>query len=65
MENKGVDEHISHQIIDMIIDSTLKKHEIKLKEKQLDDETKEQLRTLVKDLQNSVQSLTKEKTSDE
>lgn len=56
--NKNFNEATS-KVIDLLVDSTLKKHDVELDGKKIDDKTKEELRDLVKDLQKSVQSLTK------
>lgn len=45
----------------MLVDSTLKKHDVKLEADKIDDKTKEELRELVNDLQKSVHSLTENK----
>jgi len=50
-------EKASKRVIDMLVDTTLKKHNVKLKTDHIDEETKKELRKLVKDLQKSVKSL--------
>lgn len=44
----------------MLVDSTLKRHEINLEAKDLEPKVKKELRDLLEELQNSIRSLTKE-----
>ncbi len=55
----------SHTIIDMLVDATLKKHDVALDAKKIDDKTKEELRKLVKNLEESVQTFTKSTEQEE
>ncbi len=48
----------SKKLIDMLVDSTLRKHDVKLEADKIDQDTKEELRELVQELQKSVQALT-------
>jgi len=47
----------SKKLIDMLVDSTLRKHDVKLEADKIDQDTKEELRELVQELQKSVQAL--------
>lgn len=49
----------SDKIIDMLVGSTLKRHDVQLNSKSLNEEEKEQLRHLVEELKQDVQSLQK------
>lgn len=49
---------VSKKLIDMLVDSTLRKHDVKLEADKIDQDTKEELRELVQELQKSVQALT-------
>ncbi|MDQ0351348.1 putative FlaG/YvyC family protein [Alkalibacillus filiformis] len=55
---------VSNKVIDLLVDTTFKKHDVKLQETQVDDETKNQLKELVEDLQKSVKSLQKHNNND-
>lgn len=55
----------SQTIIDMLVDATLKKHDVSLDAKKIDEKTKEELRKLVKNLEDSVQSFTKSTEQEE
>ncbi|WP_188207699.1 hypothetical protein [Alkalibacillus aidingensis] len=48
---------VSNKVIDLLVDTTLKKHNVNLESNQLDEDTKQQLRELVEELQKSVESL--------
>ncbi|MDV2581381.1 hypothetical protein [Alkalibacillus haloalkaliphilus] len=50
---------VSDKVIDLLVDTTFKKHDVNLQETQVDDETRSQLKELVEDLQKSVKSLQK------
>lgn len=51
---------ISKKIIDMLVDTTLKKHDVKLEADKIAPETKDELRELVQELQKSVHALTQQ-----
>ncbi len=46
-----------NQLVDMLVDSTLKKHGVNLDEVTIDSTQKEQIRNLVESLKNNVESL--------
>ncbi|GAA0466184.1 hypothetical protein [Alkalibacillus silvisoli] len=48
---------VSNKVIDLLVDTTLKKHNVDLQNTQVDDTTKQQLKELVEGLQKSVDSL--------
>lgn len=63
--NENEYKNASQTIIDMLVDATLKRHEVTLDAKKIDDKTKEELRKLVKNLESSVQALTKSTEKEE
>ncbi|WP_027964494.1 hypothetical protein [Halalkalibacillus halophilus] len=48
---------VSNQLIDLLVDTTLKKYDVKLESTALDEDTKKQLKSLVDELEKSVHSL--------
>lgn len=54
----------SNQIIDMLVDTTLKRHGVKLGEKKIDPNEKEEVRKMVNNLRQNVEALSKKKKSD-
>ncbi|GGB49005.1 hypothetical protein GCM10011409_28230 [Lentibacillus populi] len=59
MSNNNGFENFSTQIIDMLVDTTLKKHGAKLDAEKLDSQDKERIRNLVESLKQSVDDLTR------
>mgnify|MGYP006926214217 CR=1 FL=1 len=49
---------ISHKVIDMLIDSTLKRHSVQLDASKITNETKDELRDMLEDLKSQLQKLT-------
>ncbi|ASK61089.1 hypothetical protein CFK37_02190 [Virgibacillus phasianinus] len=60
MSNKE-NKNLSGNVIDLLVDSTLKKHGIKLEPEKLDDKQKEELKNMVNNLRKSVESLNQDK----
>lgn len=52
----------SEKIVDMLVGSTLKRHNIQLDSKNLSEEDREELKKMIEDLKQSVQSLQKKTT---
>jgi non-homologous end joining protein Ku len=58
--SKNQFEDLSRKSLDMLINSTLNKHKVKLKKpKKMSMKEKQEIRKLVEDLKKSVESLTK------
>ncbi|GEN44440.1 hypothetical protein [Alkalibacillus haloalkaliphilus] len=55
---------VSDKVIDLLVDTTFKKHGVNPQETQVDEETRSQLRELVEDLQKSVKSLQEHNNGD-
>lgn len=58
-------ENFSNQIIDLLVDHTLKKHGAKLDAGKLDAEDKERIKNLVEGLKQSVDDLTRVQKNEE
>lgn len=58
--SKGKDFKKTNPIVDMLVDSTLKRHGVKLEETKIDPKEKEQLKNMVDNLISNVEALTKE-----
>lgn len=54
----------SEKIIDMLVGATLKRHNVQLDSKSLNDEEKQQLKNLVEELKQNVQSLQEKSKED-
>ncbi|MBT2217929.1 hypothetical protein F3157_19515 [Virgibacillus dakarensis] len=65
MSNNNGFENFSTQIIDMLVDTTLKKHGTKLDPEKLDSQDKERIRNLVESLKQSVDDLTRVRKEEE
>lgn len=52
--------NVSNHVIDMLVDSTLKKHGVKLEPEKIGSKEKDELKNMVDTLKNSVDALTKE-----
>ncbi|WP_017186101.1 hypothetical protein [Alkalibacillus haloalkaliphilus] len=55
---------VSNKVIELLVDTTFKKHGVNPQEAQVDDETRSQLKELVEDLQKSVESLKNQNNED-
>lgn len=65
MVSKGEDlSKISNQIVDMLVGSTLKRHGVKLGEKEIDPKEKEEIKKMVNNLKESVEALSKTKKTE-
>lgn len=60
MSNSKGSNKVSNQVIDMLVDSTLNKHGVKLGDKEIDAKQKEELKGLVDNLRKSVDKLTQD-----
>lgn len=58
-------ENMSKQVIDLLVDQTLKKHDAKFDANKLDEKDKESIRDLVENLKQSVHDLQKRETEEE
>ncbi|SEI02703.1 hypothetical protein SAMN05192559_107224 [Halobacillus karajensis] len=58
MSNKEI-KHASEKLIDMLVGTTLKRHNAEIDGTSLEEEEKEQLRKIVEDLKQSVEALNK------
>ena len=68
MEVDGLQDHndfdkVSNSVIDMLLDSTLKKHGVKLETEKINEKQKEELRTMVARLKKSVDQMSQTKTN--
>lgn len=57
-DNKGF-ENVSNQVIDVLVDATLKKHGVKLQAEKIGQKEKDELKAMVDTLKKSVDQLTK------
>ncbi|MBM7599732.1 hypothetical protein JOC34_002100 [Virgibacillus halotolerans] len=57
MQNNKDFENVSNHVIDMLLDSTLKKHGVKLETEKVGQKEKEELKTMVESLKKSVDQL--------
>lgn len=57
MSNQKGYGNLSNDVLDMLVDSTLKKHGVKLEPNKLDDTEKEQLKKMVDNLKKNVEAL--------
>ncbi|ASK61095.1 hypothetical protein CFK37_02230 [Virgibacillus phasianinus] len=60
MSNKE-NKNLSGHVIDLLVDSTLKKHGVKLEPEKLDGKQKEELKNMVNNLTKSVEALKRDK----
>lgn len=60
LSNSKGSNKVSNQVIDMLVDSTLNKHGVKLGDKEIDAKQKEELKGLVDNLRKSVDKLTQD-----
>lgn len=65
MSEKKNDENFSKEVIDLLVDQTLKRHDAKLNADKLDEEDKESIRNLVENLKQSVNDLQKKQTEED
>lgn len=63
MSNKEI-KNASEKLIDMLVGSTLKRHNAELDGTSLDEEEKEQLRNIVEELKQSVEALKNDTTKE-
>lgn len=53
--------NLSNHVIDLLVDSTLKKHGVKLESAKIDHKEKEALNSMINNLKNRVEELNKDK----